>query len=111
MKEYLFSYGTLQDEKVQIELFGRILIGACDILKGYRISTIQIKDELFLSKSSQPYYSIAINSGEKEDGIDGVAFEISQEELLLADQYEPEEYKRIDVKLESGKNAWVYVSA
>jgi hypothetical protein len=28
MKEYLFSYGTLQKEKVQLDLFGRILKGS-----------------------------------------------------------------------------------
>jgi hypothetical protein len=45
MKEYLFSYGTLQKEKVQIDLFGRILAGSNDVLKGYRVSTIEITDE------------------------------------------------------------------
>lgn len=34
MNEYLFSYGTLQLEKVQIESFGKILKGPKDTLQG-----------------------------------------------------------------------------
>jgi hypothetical protein len=37
-------------------------------------------------------------------------FTISKEELLLADNYETDDYKRIKVKLQSGKEAWVYVA-
>ena len=111
MKEFLFSYGTLQNERVQLDLFSRILTGTTDILKGYKILTIEIKEESFLSKSSQRYYSIAINSSKKEDCITGAVFEISKKELRIADKYEPDEYKRVKVKLESGKQAWVYVSA
>ena len=50
MKELLFSYGTLQKEKVQMELFGRLLQGTKDVLEAYKISFIEIKDEAFLSK-------------------------------------------------------------
>lgn len=34
MKEYLFSYGTLQRDEVQLELFGRLLTGKKDPLVG-----------------------------------------------------------------------------
>jgi hypothetical protein len=44
MKEYLFSYGTLQKEKVQSDLFGRLLTGTKDILRGYKTSSIKITD-------------------------------------------------------------------
>ncbi len=94
MKEYIFSYGTLQKEKVQIELFGRIMQGSSDTLKGYRVSPIEIKDESFLSKGEQKYQRIAIPSNDKNDLIEGTVLEISEEELLLADKYEPEDYKR-----------------
>jgi gamma-glutamylcyclotransferase (GGCT)/AIG2-like uncharacterized protein YtfP len=110
VNEYLFSYGTLQEEKVQIELFGRNLQGSKDILRGYRAATIEIKDESFLSNAEQQYHLIAIPSTNKNDNIRGTIFEISREELLLADKYEPEEYKRINVILESGKEAWIYVA-
>ena len=39
-----------------------------------------------------------------------MVFEITVEELLHADKYEPANYKRIKVKLESGKEAWIYVA-
>ena len=34
--ENLFSYGTLQQENVQIKNFGRSLSGTLDVLQGYR---------------------------------------------------------------------------
>ena len=110
MKEFLFSYGTLQEENVQIELFGRILLGSRDILRGYSASTIEIKDESFLANAEKQYHLIAIPSNDKNDSINGTVFEISKEELLLADKYEPEEYKRVQVVLESGIEAWIYVA-
>lgn len=47
MSEYLFSYGTLQKKKVQMEVFGRKLHGSTDILKGHKTVTIEIKDDPF----------------------------------------------------------------
>jgi gamma-glutamylcyclotransferase (GGCT)/AIG2-like uncharacterized protein YtfP len=110
MKVHLFSYGTLQNTEVQKELFGRVLQGARDNLRGYRISTIEIKDESIHSKGGQKTYLIAIPSDNKSDMIHGAALEITEEELLIADNYETEAYKRVQVVLESGKQAWVYVA-
>ena len=108
MKENLFSYGTLQKEKVQLELFGRLLNGAKDILGGYKLSPVEIKDASFLAKGEDKYQLTLVPS--KGDAVEGMVFEISEEELLLADKYEPENYKRIKVTLESGKEASVYVA-
>ena len=108
MKENLFSYGTLQKEKVQLELFGRLLNGTKDILGGYRLSPVEIKDETFLAKGEDKCQLTLIPS--KDDAVEGMVFEVSQEELLLADRYEPENYKRIKVALRSGKEAWIYVA-
>ena len=52
MKQLLFSYGTLQKEKVQLELFGRTLKGANDVLKGYKTVEIEIKIKMFLQKAN-----------------------------------------------------------
>jgi hypothetical protein len=41
-KTYLFSYGTLQDDKVQAALYGRKLTGFKDILQGYLLSVEKI---------------------------------------------------------------------
>ena len=110
MTEYLFSYGTIQKEIVQMELFDRLLNGTKDILKGYKLSSIKIKEESFLSKSEQEYHLIVIPSKDNTDIIEGTVYEISEEDLLLADKYEPEEYKRVKVMLQSGKEAWIYVA-
>jgi len=108
MNAYLFSYGTLQTEKVQIELFGRILQGWNDVLNGYRTIWAEITDTAFLAKGEQNYQLTAVLSNDKNDAITGIVFEISEEELLLADEYEPINYKRSKVILVSGKEAWVY---
>lgn len=112
MQELLFSYGTLQKDKVQLELFGRHLQGHKDVLPGYQLSTIEIKDESVLVKSEQPYHLIALPAKDTAgaSAIEGIVFTISKEELLLADKYETDDYKRIKVTLQSGKEAWVYVA-
>jgi hypothetical protein len=110
MKEFLFSYGTLQKEKVQMETFGRLLHGMKDILEGYQLSSIEIKDESFLSKGENKHQRTLILSKNNMDRIEGIVFEISVEELLLADKYEPDNYKRIKVALQSWKEAWIYVA-
>ena len=110
MEVNLFSYGTLQLEKIQKELFGKTLQGSSDVLRGYRTSTIKIKDEAFPSASEQQYL-IALPSGDKNDSVKGTVYKITEEELLIADEYESADYKRIKVVLESGIEAWIYVAA
>lgn len=108
--EYLFSYGTLQKENVQVELFGRILKGSADSLEGYIVSSIEIKDEDFLSKGEEKYQLTAVVSKNKMDQINGTVFEITEKELNRADTYEPAGYKRIKVSLQSGKETWIYLA-
>lgn len=110
MNENLFSYGTLQKETVQIELFGRLLTGAKDILEGYKISSIEITDEAFLAKGEGKIQKILLPSKDVTDVIEGMVFEISEEELRLADAYEPDNYRRVKVTLRTGKQAWVYIA-
>ena len=110
MNENLFSYGTLQKNSVQLKLFGRLLRGTKDILRGYKLTPIEIKDESFLSKGEQKSQLTVIPSDNKSDHIEGTVLEISEKELLLADDYEPDNYKRIEVELASGKKAWIYAA-
>jgi gamma-glutamylcyclotransferase (GGCT)/AIG2-like uncharacterized protein YtfP len=109
MKENLFSYGTLRKDAVQMELFGRLLTGAKDILEGYKIASIEITDEAFPAKGEEKFQRTLIRSNEDADLIEGTVFEISEEELLLADKYEPDNYKRVKINLRSGKAAWIYL--
>ena len=55
MREYLFSYGTLQKDKIQLALFGRILQGWNDMLRGYKMISIEIKDNAFLQKVKKTF--------------------------------------------------------
>lgn len=110
MKEHLFSYGTLQKEKVQLELFGRVLKGSPGILRSYKVVTIEIGDESFLSRGEERYQQTLIDTNDDNDTVAGMVLEITEEELLLADHYEPANYKRIYVVLESGKKAWIYLA-
>ena len=110
MKKYLFSYGTLQKDSVQLNLFGRLLNGTKDILKGYKLSPIEIRDGSFLSKGEENIQLTVVPTNDMEDIIPGTVFEISEEELILADKYEPDNYKRVSVILDSGKEVWVYAA-
>jgi len=107
--EKLFSYGTLQLEKVQLDTFGRKLVGKKDTLIGYRLEQIEISDPAVLASSSENFHPILRPSKNKADRIQGVIFEITKEELLKADTYEEENYRRVAQVFESGTSAWVYV--
>ena len=105
----LFSYGTLQKEQVQIETFGRILQGEKDVLTGYKLEMLEITDPEVLRKSNQKYHPILQFSGNAEDEVEGVLFEITDEEILQADEYEVDDYKRIETVFKSGKTGFIYV--
>ncbi len=109
MSEYLFSYGTLQLERVQIENYGRLLEGQEDELLDYDLKSIEITDAEVLAKSKQQFHPIAVKQiGAK---IKGQVFKLTTSELVQSDAYEVDAYKRCKVKLKSGINAWVYVQA
>ncbi|NIJ44609.1 gamma-glutamylcyclotransferase (GGCT)/AIG2-like uncharacterized protein YtfP [Wenyingzhuangia heitensis] len=106
----LFSYGTLQFKKVQLESFGRLLTGYNDSLKGYVLGKLQITDIDVITKSGKEYHPIAKISSNTIDEIKGMIFEITDEELQQADAYEVSDYKRIEATFNSGKKAWIYVA-
>jgi hypothetical protein len=110
MAEYLFSYGTFQEEEVQLKRFGRQLNGSRDILEDYRLSRIEILDESFLAKGEERSYMTLVPTGICGDFVEGTVFEVSEAELLLADAHEPNSFVRMKIVLRSGKIAWTYVS-
>jgi len=67
MDHYLFSYGTLQLEQVQLETFERLLYGIEDILIGYRIEQVKIKDSKILVLSQESYHPIAIRTAQTKN--------------------------------------------
>jgi gamma-glutamylcyclotransferase (GGCT)/AIG2-like uncharacterized protein YtfP len=109
--EKLFSYGTLQMDKVQQETFGRSLSGKKEILLGYVISKIKITDQSVLAKSGTEFHPILRYTGNRSDEVEGIIFEISKKELQQADDYEINAYKRTQANFKSGTIAWAYVAA
>ncbi len=106
----LFSYGTLQQADVQIDLFGRRLDGETDALTGYVAGTLTITDESVAALGGEETY-LVLRPGGPDDRIAGVALYLSDAELVAADAYETDDYRRITVTLESGREAFVYVAA
>ncbi len=107
--EYLFSYGTLRQQDVQLENFGRLLDGTEDTLEKFTLKEVEITDESVLKVSDKKFHPILSYTGNKKDKVIGVVFKITSDELLKADEYEVDDYKRVEVTLESGMRSWVYV--
>ncbi len=108
---FLFSYGTLQLEEVQLASFGRKLEGQADALPGYCQTMLEITDPAVLATSGEKFHPIVTPSGDPADAVPGQVFRISAAELAAADAYEVDDYQRIEVTLRSGIRAWVYVKA
>lgn len=107
----LFSYGTLQYQAVQLATFGRELKGRADSLAGYKQNWVEITDPAVLAASGKTHHPIVQESSDLSDEIAGTVFEITEQELLAADEYEVADYRRVGVLLKSGASAWVYVQA
>jgi acyl-CoA thioesterase FadM len=109
--EWLFSYGTLQDEAVQRANFGRTLSGRRDTLSGYALSTLEIRDASVVATSGKSVHAIIEPSCRAGDFVEGTIYQITPHELAAADRYEVAEYKRVAVTMKSGLKAWAYVRA
>jgi gamma-glutamylcyclotransferase (GGCT)/AIG2-like uncharacterized protein YtfP len=107
----LFSYGTLQQEDVQLSTFGRLLQGQRDELLGFEQSLVRIEDAQVVATSGKTHHPIVKFNGRNDSRVSGTVFEITDAELASADQYEVAAYKRVVAMLASGKQAWVYVDA
>jgi hypothetical protein len=99
-KQYIFSYGSLQEPKVQLALYNRLLTGKKDSLSGYKIAKEKIASQ----------YPIVYKTGNYFDVVKGVVFEITEKELLESDDYEGEFYERVLLQLTSRQQAWCYIS-
>lgn len=97
--EYLFTYGTLQENEIQLNLFKRKLKGDKDILKGYLLSKNRVYGR----------YPTVSKTDDTTDSVVGMAYEVTPLELKKADAYEGEGYERHKVVLTSGKTAWTFM--
>lgn len=110
MAEHLFSYGTLQDPKVQRATFGRELAMTADALPGYRTELIEIHDVEVVRTSGLAHHPALVPTGRDADVVAGSLLLLTPDELAAADTYEVDDYVRVAVDLASGATAWAYVS-
>lgn len=108
----IFSYGSLQEEEVQLSTFGRLLQGERDELPGFELAWVKITDPQIASPGGRTHYANAVFNGRDDSRVAGTAFEVTHAELATADRYEQlAGYMRCVVMLASGRRAWVYVDA
>jgi hypothetical protein len=109
--EFLFSYGTLQLEAVQMATFGRRLAGTSDALRGFELVALKIEDDNVVAISGKAQHTMAKFTGRASDVVSGTVFAVTPDEIQNADEYEVAAVKRVAVVLQSGVRAWVYVDA
>jgi Gamma-glutamyl cyclotransferase, AIG2-like len=108
----LFSYGTLQQEEIQVSTFGRKLDGEKDLLLGYEPSLVKIPEAAVAQRLGKTHHDNVTATGDDWSTVQGTVFEISDDELVRADGFEAQfAYTRVNAELASGKQAWVYVHA
>ena len=106
----LFSYGTLQQEDVQLSTFGRRLNGQSDDLPGFEQSLARIDDPGVVATLGKTHHANVRFTGNEGSCVPGRAFEVTEAELLRVDEYEIAFfYKRVSAVLASGRQAWVHV--
>ena len=106
----LFSYGTLQREDVQLQLYGRVVALQRDQLVGFECLNEEIRDLTFAATSGSSRHRIVRFTGDESCRLAGMTLELTESELTLTDAYEPEPYRRVETVLASGKRAWVYAA-
>ena len=109
--EFLFSYGTLQLEAVQMATFGRHLAGTSDTLRGFELVVLKIDDQTVVAISGKTHHTMAKFTGRVSDVVSGTVFAVTPEEIQNADTYEVAAVRRVPVVLQSGTRAWAYVDA
>ncbi|GAA3261313.1 gamma-glutamylcyclotransferase family protein [Streptomyces lavendulae] len=104
----LFTYGTLQLPKVQLERFGRLLEGEPDALPGYRVTHVRIADPEVIAVSGSDLHPV-VTASAAPDVVEGTVLRVTEAELAAADDCEVDAYVRSRVALRSGRAAGVYL--
>jgi len=108
----LFSYGTLQQDDVQLSTFGQLLQGSKDELPGFEPSLVPVENQQVIAATGRTHHANVTFNGRNDSRVIGTVFEVTDAELEAADRFEePANYARIAVTLASGKHACVYVSS
>lgn len=105
----VFSYGTLRLPAVQVRLFGRLVDAVEDSLPGFRLGEVLITDPEVIEASGTDRHPLLVRAT-SADSVAGLCLFLS-DDLAAADDYEVDDYRRVEVALGSGRRAWVYASA
>ena len=106
----LFSYGTLQQDDVQLANLVRKLAGEKDLITGYEPSLVRIADPELATKLGKSHHDNISATGDDWSNVQGTVFEVTEAELAMADIFEAQfDYRRVNVTLASGNDAWVYL--
>lgn len=106
----MFSYGTLRQAGVQQELYGRTVPTVADALPCFRLDWVTITDPAVIEVSGSDRHPI-LRRGDASDSVAGAYLVLDAKELAATDDYEVDDYVRIEVTLASTATAWVYVAA
>jgi hypothetical protein len=110
--QFIFSYGTLQEEPVQIATFGRTVDGSPDQLFGYERVSLTLTDPDLVAATGRALHTNLARSSSRDSAVAGTCLNVTDSELELCDRYERlAAYRRQLLALESGKLAWVYTFA
>ncbi len=106
----LFTYGTLQDPQVQLDVFGRRLTGTDDVLGGFTVDYVEIVDPRVGEATRRSVQPVLRETGQHLDNVTGTVLPVDDDELDACDEYQAPLYRRVAVVLRSGRRAWAYVS-
>jgi gamma-glutamylcyclotransferase (GGCT)/AIG2-like uncharacterized protein YtfP len=108
----LFSYGSLQEQAVQLSVYGRALRGEPDELMHCVREHIAVPSWHKAAASGVTHYANVVFQPESDSRVAGTVLELTDAELVASDAYEQDaDYVRVMTTLASGRRAWVYVSA
>jgi hypothetical protein len=85
----LFSYGTLQQEDVQLATFGRRLGGQADALVGFEPSSVRIEDPRVAATLGKTHHANVKFNGRDESRVPGSVFEVTDAELAVRGDVHP----------------------
>ena len=106
----LFTYGTLQLPDIQLATFGRLVRGESDEIVGCERVVVAVDDPQVMADTGRGEHVNLRFNGKPASRVAGTVLQLSDEEIAEADKYELlAHYKRREVKLASGRDAWVYV--
>ena len=93
----MFSYGTLMDDEIRTRILGKNINVKPDILEGYTITVHPV------------LISYPVVKPNKDDFVNGVVFDVTENDIKDLDMYETKYYKREEVVLKSGVKSMVYI--